>query len=48
MFPIFIGYGPAFKNGGLKIDSFHNVDVYPLMCFILDIQPGKKTKKTTD
>jgi hypothetical protein len=39
MFPIFIGHGPAFKKD-FKIEPFNNVDIYPLMCFILGIQPA--------
>ena len=39
MFPIFISHGPAFKRN-YTIDTFKNVDIYPLMCFILGIQPG--------
>jgi ectonucleotide pyrophosphatase/phosphodiesterase family protein 5 len=40
MFPIFVAHGPAFKSGGYKVNNFHNVDIYSLMCFILGIQPG--------
>jgi hypothetical protein len=39
MWPIFIAHGPAFKKN-FKIDSFKNVDIYPLMCHILGVQPG--------
>lgn len=39
MFPIFISHGPAFKKN-FTIPSFRNVDIYPLMCFILGIQPA--------
>ena len=39
MFPIFIAHGPAFKQN-YTIKSFYNVDIYPLMCYILGIQPG--------
>ena len=39
MFPIFIAHGPAFKQN-YTVKSFRNVDIYPLMCFILEIEPG--------
>lgn len=39
MFGFFIAHGPAFKKGGL-VDSFPSVDIYPLMCHILDIKPN--------
>ncbi len=39
MWPIFIAHGPAFKKN-YKIESFKNVDIYPLMCFILGITPS--------
>ena len=39
MYPLFIAEGPAFKKN-FHVDSFRNVDVYPLMCSILDVQPA--------
>lgn len=39
MYPIFMSHGPAFK-ANYTIPTFKNVDIYPLMCFILGIQPG--------
>ena len=39
MHPIFIAHGPAFKKG-FKIKSFNNVDIYPLMCSILGVEPA--------
>lgn len=39
MHPIFISHGPAFKKN-YTIKSFNNVDIYPLMCFLLGIEPG--------
>ena len=39
MFPIFIAHGPGFKQN-YTIKSFFNVDIYPLMCFLLGIDPG--------
>ncbi len=37
MFPIFISHGPGFKKN-FKIKSFKNVDIYTLMCFLLQIK----------
>jgi hypothetical protein len=39
MHPIFIAHGPAFKTG-FKIEPFKNVDLYPLMCKILGVEPA--------
>ena len=39
MHPLFVAQGPAFKKG-FKIKSFRNVDIYPLMCHILDVEPS--------
>ena len=39
MYPIFIAHGPAFKQN-YTTSSFNNVDIYPLMCFILGIKPA--------
>ena len=39
MYPIFIAHGPAFKKK-YKAEVFNSVDIYPLMCFILGIQPA--------
>lgn len=38
MRPIFFAHGPDFKKG-FKIDKMYNVDVFPLMCHLLDIDP---------
>lgn len=38
MHSIFIAEGPAFKKN-YKIDTFKNVDIYPLMCEVLKIKP---------
>jgi len=38
MHPIFIAHGPAFKKG-YKAEPFENVDLYPLLCHLLDIEP---------
>lgn len=39
MHSIFIGHGPGFKKG-VQIAPFYNVDVYPMMCFLLGLSPG--------
>lgn len=39
MFPIFIAQGPAIRKNYI-IETFEIVDIYPLMCAILDLQPG--------
>jgi len=38
MHPIFIAHGPAFKKA-YKADPFQSVDLYPLLCHLLDIDP---------
>jgi len=38
MHPIFIAHGPAFKKG-YKAAPFESVDLYPLLCHLLDIEP---------
>lgn len=39
MHPYFIGYGPSFKKG-FNSSQFMNIDVYPLMCYLLGIKPA--------
>ncbi len=39
MFPIFIAHGPGFRQN-YTIQPFNNVDIYPLMCLLLGIEPG--------
>lgn len=39
MHPIFIGTGPRFKKNFI-IEPFRNVDIYPLMCYILNVEPS--------
>lgn len=39
MHPLFIAHGPAFKKN-YKTKVFNNVDIYPLMCSILGIEPA--------
>ena len=38
MHPIFIAHGPAFKKA-YKAEPFDSVDVYPLLCHLLDVEP---------
>jgi len=38
MHPIFIAHGPAFKSGYVT-KGFNNVDIYPLLCHLLEIDP---------
>ncbi|KAL4232541.1 hypothetical protein ACF0H5_007233 [Mactra antiquata] len=39
MHPFFIAMGPDFKKGA-KVDSFSNLDIYPLMCALLRLKPA--------
>ncbi|XP_052811046.1 ectonucleotide pyrophosphatase/phosphodiesterase family member 5-like isoform X1 [Mya arenaria] len=39
MHPVFLAMGPSFKPGSM-VDSFNNVDVYPLLCRLLDLVPA--------
>nr|XP_025721313.1 ectonucleotide pyrophosphatase/phosphodiesterase family member 1 isoform X3 [Callorhinus ursinus] len=36
---LFIGYGPGFKHR-LEVDSFENIEVYNLMCDLLNLTPA--------
>ncbi|GAB6032703.1 ectonucleotide pyrophosphatase phosphodiesterase [Chamberlinius hualienensis] len=38
MRPFFVAHGPAFKSGFVS-KPFRNIDIYPLACYILSIQP---------
>ncbi len=38
MHPIFYGFGPAFRHN-LLAEPFRNVDIYPLMSYILRLNP---------
>ena len=40
MHALFIANGPAFKKG-IKVPPFENVNIYPLICHILNIDPNK-------
>jgi len=39
MRPFFMARGPAFKTGEM-VEPIKNVDIYPLICHLLDIQPS--------
>ncbi|KAK6170429.1 hypothetical protein SNE40_018828 [Patella caerulea] len=39
MHPFFLAMGPAFKKRA-SVESFNNLDVYPLMCHILGLKPA--------
>lgn len=39
MLPIFMAHGPSFKRN-FKINSFSNVDLYELMCAVLEVNPA--------
>nr|KAG5708920.1 hypothetical protein BaRGS_009329 [Batillaria attramentaria] len=39
MHPFFLAMGPGFRPGA-AVDSFNNVDIYPLMCHLLDLHPA--------
>ncbi|XP_005103202.1 ectonucleotide pyrophosphatase/phosphodiesterase family member 5 [Aplysia californica] len=39
MHPFFVAMGPSFKNN-FELDQFRSVDVYPLMCHILNLKPA--------
>nr|ABY79123.1 ectonucleotide pyrophosphatase/phosphodiesterase 1 (predicted) [Callithrix jacchus] len=36
---LFIGYGPGFKHG-TEVDTFENIEVYNLMCDLLNLTPA--------
>uniref|UniRef100_A0A8C0KP80 Alkaline phosphodiesterase I n=1 Tax=Canis lupus dingo TaxID=286419 RepID=A0A8C0KP80_CANLU len=36
---LFIGYGPGFKHN-IEVDSFENIEVYNLMCDLLNLTPA--------
>lgn len=40
MHALFRAVGPAFKTGGFVATEFHNVDIYPLLCHLLGIDPA--------
>lgn len=39
MHPFFLAMGPSFKRG-YSVETFNNVDVYPLMCHLLQLTPA--------
>ncbi|RWS11153.1 ectonucleotide pyrophosphatase/phosphodiesterase family member 5-like protein [Dinothrombium tinctorium] len=42
MRPLFIAKGPAFKSNYVHELEFENIDLYPLMCFVLHLFPLKR------
>ena len=40
MRPFFLATGPSFKRGAGTFEMFDNVDMYPLMCTLLNITPS--------
>ena len=38
MWPIFFATGPAFREG-FKIKPFSSIDLYPLMCHVIGVEP---------
>ena len=38
MHSIFYAYGPSFKDG-MRIRSFENIHIYPLLCYLLNLEP---------
>ena len=40
MHPVFLAQGPTFKKGYNSEKTVSIVDIYPLMCFVLDLRPG--------
>jgi predicted AlkP superfamily pyrophosphatase or phosphodiesterase len=41
MHGILIAFGPAFRSGGLVVDSAENIHVYNLMCAVTGLKPAK-------
>ncbi|CAG5126185.1 unnamed protein product [Candidula unifasciata] len=39
MHPFFLAMGPSFKQG-VEVETFQMVDLYPLMCRLLELQPA--------
>ncbi|ELT97397.1 hypothetical protein CAPTEDRAFT_53527, partial [Capitella teleta] len=39
MHPFFVAHGPAFRRNHVS-PQFNNVDIYPMMCKVLGIEPG--------
>ncbi|XP_071955926.1 ectonucleotide pyrophosphatase/phosphodiesterase family member 5-like [Antedon mediterranea] len=40
MHPVFVAHGPLFNRNQSQAAPFYNVDIYPLMCYMLGIQPS--------
>jgi len=39
MHPLFVAMGPSFRKGA-KVETFNNVDIYPMLCKILNLKPA--------
>lgn len=37
MYPFFLSFGPGFKQNFVLAEPFHIVDIYPVVCQLLDI-----------
>ncbi|RWS31273.1 ectonucleotide pyrophosphatase/phosphodiesterase family member 5-like protein [Leptotrombidium deliense] len=48
MRPLFIAKGPAFKTNYTHNVEFDNIDLFPMMCYVLQIFPMKHTNGTLD
>ena len=44
----FRAVGPDFKRGYTKADRFPNVDIYPLLCYLLGVRPAPNDGHLTD
>ena len=40
MHPFFIAHGPSFKQKYIS-EPFNNVDIYPLLCYMLGVTPAQ-------
>lgn len=41
MRPLFMAVGPAFREGFVYKEEFENIDIYPLMCKLLDLPTNR-------
>ena len=41
MRPLFMAVGPAFRKNFVHRQEFENIDIFPLLCKLLDISPAK-------
>lgn len=40
MWPFFVARGPAFKQGLKEAKPFNSVDIYSLMCHVMQLEPA--------